>query len=221
MSHTFQQDFRRLAQHYAGLLGRHGDSPHSAQWSDRASQERRLEVLAQVADLRTAKVLDFGCGTGHLLAYLRSAVGFAGEYVGYDLSEELIGAAAAKFPEARFEARDVLTEGVPEDFDYVLISGVFNNRVGDNWGLLTTLLRQLFPRARRALAFNALSTYVDFLDPELFYLNPEDALRFCKENLSPCVTLRHDYQIRPGVAPYEFTLYAYAADVPPRKEFRP
>lgn len=205
-----------IARHYAQLLAQHGDVPAAAQWSDRATQEARMAALLGVGDVRSAKVLDFGCGTGHLLTVLRERAQFNGTYVGYDLSPEIVEVARRKHPDARFEARDILADGIDEDFDFVFASGTFNNRLTDNWSMVTRLLKTLWPRTKRALAFNALSIYVDFFDEGLWYVEPERLFRFCKEELSPCVTLRHDYFVRPGVVPFEFCLYVYATDVAPR-----
>ena len=213
-SHPFEHDLQRLGREYSSLLQEHGDVPAAVRWRDRSTQERRLCVLAEVGDLRTAKVLDFGCGTGHLLDILRTRLGFCGEYVGYDLSEAMIALARTKFPGVRFERRDILADGVPEVFDYVLVSGTFNARVSDNWGLMTALLRPLFQQTRTALAFNLISSYVDYMNDGLWYASPEQVLRFCKEEISPRVTLRHDYLLKDGVIPYEFTVYVYQTNVP-------
>jgi SAM-dependent methyltransferase len=215
-----QEDLARIQHHYAQLLREHGDTARAAAWRDRQSQERRMAILAQVGDLRSAKILDFGCGTGHLLAFLRSEVDFRGEYVGYDLSPDLVARARRKFRGARFERRNILSEGVPEDFDYVLISGVFNQRLGDNWRPMRGILRQLFAHCRKALAFNALSTYVDFFDPRLFYVSPERVFRYCKQKLSPRVCLRHDYLVKDGVLPFEFAVYVYRSELEPGNALR-
>ncbi len=203
---TRSDDLRDLETHYDRLAREHGDTPQAAQWTSRETQEARMAVLSEIGDLRRAKILDFGCGTGHLLAYLRSR-GFAGEYVGYDLSSDMLALAEASFPDARFERRDILTDGIAERFDYALVSGVFNNRVRDNWALMTSLLAALFPACDLGLAFNALSTYVDFFDDGLHYFDPGVVFQHCKEQLSPRVCLRHDYEIKPGVVPFEFTVY--------------
>lgn len=218
MQDEFKSDLFQLEQFFSNQVREHGDTPQGNQHKDMELQERRMEVLADVGDLRCSKVLDFGCGTGHLLAFLRTRLAFQGEYVGYDLSAEMIAIASNKFPGIRFERRNILTQGVPEDFDHILINGTFFNRVTDNWGLMTELLGRLFPRTRKALAFNALSTYVDFFNPGNFYVSPENIFRFCKERLSPCVTLRHDYLSKPGVVPFEFTVYVSKTDVEPRKQ---
>ena len=212
-AHPYEEELQRIGREHSDLLRQHGDVPAAVRWSDRSTQDRRLSVLAEAGDLRQAKVLDFGCGTARLLEILRERFAYAGEYVGYDLSEAMVDAARAKFPDARFELRDILAAGIPEDFDYVLVSGTFNERIADNWGLMTMLLPRLFERARVALAFNLISAYVEYMDPGLWYVDPARVFRFCKEELSPCVTLRHDYLLKDGVLPYEFAIYVRRADV--------
>ena len=216
-----QEDMVALEAHYTQLVARNASSPAGAQWRDRETQEKRMTVLAEVGDLRGAKVLDFGCGAGHMLSVLRSRFAFDGAYVGYDLVESALALGRAAHPDARFERRDVLADGVPEEFDYVFVSGVFNNAVTDNWAFLTCLVEKLFASTRRALAFNALSTYVDRFDSALRYFDPGQVLRFCKERLSPTVTLRHDYEVRAGIVPFEFTMYVYRTDIPCRRNLAP
>lgn len=212
-----QDDLRELAAHYSQLASRHGDSPLTGQWADSETQEARLKILCDFVQESDAKVLDLGCGTGQMLDVLRRDRGFEGEYVGYDLSPEVVEVAERRFPSLRFEIRNILIDGVTEDFDYILMSGIFNNRMHDNWKLMTTILELVFPRARRTVAFNALSRYVDYMEADLYYVDPGEVFRFCKEKLSPLVVLRHDYCVRPGVIPFEFTLGIHVTDVPPRR----
>ena len=207
------EDLRTIERHYAELVERHGAAPESAQWSDARTQRRRLEVLSEVGDLRSAKVLDFGCGTGTMLAYLQDALDYDGEYVGYDLAAPAVELAARLHPAGRFERRDVLTEAVPEGFDYILISGVFNNRTTDGWGSSTRLLAALWPHAKRALAFNAMSTYVDYQSEHLSYADPAEVLHMVQAPTLPAVTLRHDYQVKPGVIPFEFTVFVHEIEL--------
>lgn len=215
MSKSLREDLEQLERHYSALVQQHGEAPASAQWSSRESQERRMQVLAEVGDLGQARVLDLGCGTAHLLHVLRER-GFAGEYVGWDLSEPALALARARFPGVRLERRDVLLEGVGEDFDYVLLNGVFNNRLSDNWRFFTALLEAVWPHCRRGLAFNALSTWVDWFDEGLWYVDPERVFRFCKEKLTSAVALRHDYLVREGAPPFEFAVYLRNVGLPPR-----
>src|SRR5208282_2554048 len=163
-AHPFKDELQRVGREYTELLQQLGDVPAAVRWRDRSTQERRFTVLSEVGDLHAAKILDFGCGTGHLLEVLRKQCGFAGEYVGYDLSAGMVATAQTKYPHARFECRDILADGIPEDFDYVLVSGTFNGLIGDNWQLMTALVKRLFERVRMGLAFNLISTYVEYAD---------------------------------------------------------
>jgi cyclopropane fatty-acyl-phospholipid synthase-like methyltransferase len=217
---TLHADLRRLERHYDELVRRHGRAPEGAQWTSVESQRRRFAALAEVGDLSGAKVLDFGCGTGALLDYLTDT-GFHGEYVGIDLSETAVSTAADAHPGTRFERRDILAEGLDERFDYVLMSGIFNNLVSDNWALLDALTRPLLAAADRAIAFNMLSTYVDYTDDGLWYADPGAVFAWCKTELSPAVTLRHDYEIRDGVVPFEYTVYVRRSAAAPRPNRTP
>jgi ubiquinone/menaquinone biosynthesis C-methylase UbiE len=215
---TFSDTFQQLEQMYAKSLRTHGDTPQATQQADILSQEQRMRLLCQVADLRKAKILDFGCGTGHLLDFMRRECGFIGQYVGYDITQAMIDQASAKHKDARFERRNILESGIPEDFDAVLVTGTFNNFTGDNWTWMTSCLRVLWNHTRMALAFNNLSTYVDFFAEGLYYESPGRVFNFCKEHLSPLVTVRHDYCVRPGVVPYEFTTYVYRTTLAVRRD---
>ena len=206
-----QKKFTELSEHYDNLAMQYGDSHHAVQQSSVETQHKRLQVLLEIeGNLKFAKVLDFGCGTGELLTLLQSQ-GFEGEYVGYDLSPKLLEIAQQKFPKTRFEQRDVLKKPPNELFDYVFISGVFNNDIGVNQRFLKDTITTLFPLAQKGLAFNCLSTYVDFQSDGLYYFNPLELFQFCKEHLSTNVCLRHEYEIKEGVIPFEFSLYVYAS----------
>lgn len=195
----------KIRAHYQQLYRQHGDSVEAAQWSSRETQERRFEFLARIDVLEGRSVLDFGCGSGHLASWLQ-ARGTTVRYTGVDLVEELLAAGRAKHPQHRFCSFDDVAH---ERFDYVLISGVFNNRRPGNRRFWQDTVRRLFAMSERGLAFNLLNRYVDYRDAGLFYEAPETVFRFIKREVSPLVTVRNDYEIKPGVVPFEFTTYVY------------
>lgn len=216
-----EKDFAQLAQHYDQLVARYGDDPRSAQQADLATQERRLSILSEICDPRKLDVLDFGCGTGQMLRFLQDRHAFEGTYVGWDIAPAMIELARRLHPEGRFECGDCLQEGALEPVDVAFVSGTFNNRISDNWGFVTTALRKLYPFCRVGIAFNLLSRYVDYFDEGLYYADPEEVFRFCKEELSGRVALRHDYLVREASMPYEFTIYVYRDDSRPRHKKAP
>ena len=195
----------KIASHYRALLREHGDSAESAQYSSRETQERRFKYLIQIGSLDGARVLDFGCGTAHLATYL-SQCGIRAKYTGVDVVEEFLEVAGAKHPGHRFGRFEEFSD---ERFDFVFVSGVFNNKRRGNRKFYQDSLIKLYQRCDRGLAFNMMSFYVDYRDPELFYENPERTFSFVKHNLTPFAVLRHDYAVKPETVPFEFIIYAY------------
>ena len=194
-----------LITHYQQLLGQYGDSPEASQWSSRESQEKRFEILSQIGDLQGCHILDFGCGTGHLATYLASQ-NLEIQYTGVDIVDELLEVGREKHPNHCFCK---ITEVLDQKFDYVIISGVFNNQIGNNREFYQDILIQCFSIVKQGVAFNLLSRYVEYYDDGLFYEYPETVFKYIKENISPYVTIRNDYQVKPGVLPFEFTGYIY------------
>jgi SAM-dependent methyltransferase len=199
-----------IRDHYRHLLEQHGDTAAAAQWSSRESQERRFRMLTRIGSLQGCSVLDFGCGTGHLATYLAQE-GIEVAYTGVDVVPELLAAARAKHPHHRFGE---FAQFANERFDYILVSGVFNNRRRDARSFYRRTVSELFGVCDKGLAFNMMSTYVDFRDEQLFYEKPEEAFAFVKKNVTPFVNLIHDYEVRPGTIPFEFCIHAMRRPFP-------
>ncbi|RVT84295.1 hypothetical protein DXV76_11455 [Rhodobacteraceae bacterium CCMM004] len=79
----------------------------------------------------------------------------------------------------------------------------------DNWGFMTAVLRQMWAAAEKGIAFNAMTSHVDYRDPGLWYVDPGEVLAFCKSALGGHPVLVHDYVLREGGFPFEFALYVY------------
>jgi SAM-dependent methyltransferase len=205
----FQARNAEMAAHYTGLARRHGDSPRAAQWRGAPSQERRYDILFGIGDVSAAKILDFGCGTGAMLASLKRRYDFKGEYVGCDISEGMLRIARLKFPGVRFEALDIFAQvaGPVETFDYVFASGTFNNDHPDAYAFLLAAVPLLFARARKGFALNLLSANAVRRVAELIYFDPVEIFDWARREVTPLVALRHDYLIEDEAEPEDFTLY--------------
>jgi len=207
------KNIKQLADHYDGLVRKFGAAPQSAQWSDRETQFRRFSVLTEIMqDRQNSDILDIGCGTASLLAYLKDAHDFKGQYQGVDISSEAIKLASEMYPEQKFAIANLLEQPLADRHDYVVMCGIFNNRLSDDaecGSFIKQMLKCGFEHANKGMAFNVMSKYVDFEAENLCYFQPEELFGFCKQHLSPNVTLRHDYNIKDGVIPFEFTIYVY------------
>jgi len=203
-------DKTALIQAYQDRLRRFGPGPHAVQYADRDSHWARFEVLVGI-DPGMESVLDVGCGLGDLCHFLR-ARGSTARYTGVDIVPEFVAHAASALagdPAAGAQLMDVSDAQLPGGHDYALLSGVFNNRMDDNWGFLTATLGRMWAAAGRGIAFNAMSSWVDYRDPDLWYVDPMQVFAFCKRELGGHPVLRHDYVTRPGGFPFEFALYLY------------
>ena len=64
------RDTEHLKEFYKNELSLHGDSHSSVRYASRESQWSRYDILTEISDLANKTILDYGCGTGHLLEYL-------------------------------------------------------------------------------------------------------------------------------------------------------
>lgn len=197
----------KLIAHYQGLLDKHGPSAEAVQWADSATQRARFSILAEISD-DLGSVLDFGCGLGDLCLHLRKN-GFTGAYHGVDIVPDFVAHANAVFQDDDKAQASLIKPGeaLPTGYDFVLLSGVFNNRMDDNRGFMEDTLRAMWDAAEKGIAFNAMSTWVDFQDDALWYVDPSEVFAFCKEELGGHPVLRHDYALRDGGYPFEFAVY--------------
>jgi SAM-dependent methyltransferase len=189
---TGADDQARVSAHYRALVRAHGASPEGAQMSAEG-QRFRFAKLLEVCDLNDLSVLDLGCGPGALIPELRARYPRA-RYTGLDVVSEMVAAARACHPDAAFLVHDLGAAPLPGDHDVVLASALFNNARPDAGAFLRRTIAAAWRHARRALAFNFISTRVTRRDAGMAYHDPASVLAFCLDTLSPRVRLEHHYQ---------------------------
>jgi hypothetical protein len=97
-------------------------------------------------------------------------------------------------------------EGSLERFDYAVASGIFNVRLDapvEQWRThVVATIERLAQLSSKGFAFNMLSRYADaeMMRDYLYYADPGECFRLCKERWSRNVALLHDYDL------YEFTI---------------
>lgn len=197
----------RVAQLYEKSLSDHGLSSKGVGWKDEASQLLRFEKLAYVlnhlGDAEEISVNDFGCGYGAMFKYLDELPNVRlAKYYGYDISEEMLAAAKRVIADER--AILIRSSGVTNEADFSFVSGTFNVRLeasDEVWAEhIKEILINLSEKSRRGFAFNLFSTYVDWKQDNLYYADAFTFFDFCKRNISPYVSLLHDYPL------YEWTI---------------
>lgn len=182
---------KELLSFYNRHLMDFGDSPQAVRWTPEG-QRRRYETLFRVAgDFSGKKILDFGCGKGDFYEFIKEK-GISISYCGIDVNKNLIKLAKSKYPEAEFIVIDIEETEFERDFDVIFVCGVFNLRVAGIEESMKDVLKKLFRLCREALHVNLLTYYTAQRNVELFYVKPEEILKFVIAEISPSVRLIHE-----------------------------
>ena len=202
-----------LQEHYTALYSRYKDSPLSLQHNSLEQQQKRFKLLSKYIK-SNYDVFDLGSGLGDFYQYLRGNSKFSGHYTGMDLVKEFIQRSEVKFAEnslTTFINANFLEFVDLPIFDYAIICGTFNNYIPgiDSYEYLYKTLSRLYSHVRKGISFNLLSTFVSYEDENLCYFNPLDVFKYCKKELTPFVSIKHDYILSDEGYPYEFTIYLH------------
>ncbi len=185
------RDLCNLQRYYSTQRARHFAPEKRVGWQTAESQRVRFETMASIEPLQGMKILDLGCGLGGFYTFLKER-GIKLDYWGVDLFPPVIAEAKSHHPEARFEARVLLSQPYPpRNFDYIFLSGVFNVKVRGNWQYMRALLRETLRECRRGVAFNVLNSE-SVREPDRFSVNPKELVAFSRR-LGPSRMLLLDH----------------------------
>lgn len=199
--------YKNVIDYFEKCLAEHGDSARGVDYNGQESQFQRFEVLAEIADLKGTSLLDVGCGLGHFYDFLNSRGITPASYRGVDISQAMIET-AKKTHSVEFAVEDILAIDDPQPtYDYVISCGVFHLKAENSdleWGeFCRSMITRMYALARRGVAFNMMTDYVDYRVDRLYYASPLEFFEYCRKNLTRRLQLRHDYPL------YEFTIYLY------------
>ena len=188
------------AEIYRKSFAQHGDAPRATYNAGREVQDLRFErILRHLIPTRSPfSIHDVGAGLCDLHRYLLDQ-GVEHSYSGTDVVQEMIDHARNKYPEATLHNRDILGGAVADRHDFVVLSGLFNlpgSTEREAWKqFVLKMTDRMFEMAEVAVAFNFLSSYRTFTDPQLFYIDPAEILDHCMKRLSRFVILDHGYPL--------------------------
>lgn len=188
--------------YYEGRLREFGSTARGVDWKSEESQRQRFEMLLPERLDEVESLLDYGCGYGALLPFLRDR-GWQGRYVGFDVSPEMISTAKRENGD---ESAEFVDEAPESTFDCTVASGIFNVRLEFDDGrwesYVDGVLDAMWNRTASSMSFNMLTSYSDahLRRPDLFYGDPARYFDRCVRHYSRNVTLRHGYGL------YEFTV---------------
>jgi len=182
----------QIREHYAPRIRDNEPGWKILDWASEQGQRLRFEALAKHLP-ENATLLDVGCGTADLHAFLqREKPGV--RYTGVDLLAEIVAEAKRRHPCAEVSQGDVFAGGVfpPQSFDVVFCSGVFNLELGNNEAFAARALPVLRSLARGAVVVNFLHERAGHKDAGCHYYAPDKIAALCAR-LAPVVELDEGY----------------------------
>ena len=199
------QKFQKfIGDYYSQKFKEFGPTPQGVDWNGQDSQHARFEMLLKHTRFESSStILDYGCGYGELLTYLKDEKSLI-NYLGYDLVEESIE--TAKLHHQDTQAAFVSTLPEKLTWDYIVLSGVFNvkgNHDEDEWrDYVISEINTLLRKADKGLSFNMLTVFNDkhLRKDYLFYTDPIMLVSMLDIFPPYCVVIDHSYPM------WEFTV---------------
>ena len=125
-----EKKYQSIVRHYEDCLAKYGDTSRGVDWPNQKDAQLRYKIMMDLITdpvMDIVHLLDFGCGTAHLLDYIWKQMPIANiQYTGLDISGKFLEVARKKFPATRFINMDIMkTKKIPGNFDYIIMNGVF------------------------------------------------------------------------------------------------
>lgn len=197
---------------YKNLYLKHGFTAASVKARNKKQQSLRFKYLLDHLDIKkNDSLLDVGCGLGDLSEYLKKNK-IRCSYLGVDFLEHFIESASKKYGNSskiNFLQLDIHQQQLPKTYDWVVLSGLFNDKDHNSDGLMLNLITKMFKASKKGIAFNSLTKYVDYEDKKLFYSNPDKVFKFCVKKLSKYVLINTNYQLKKNTIPFEYTMVVF------------
>jgi cyclopropane fatty-acyl-phospholipid synthase-like methyltransferase len=204
-----KNNYLDIVRHYEKCFELYGDTSQGVDWPNQEDAKTRYRVMIEALHFAPSEtLLDFGCGLAHFHDFLEGYDALDVKYAGLELSEKMLGVIKKKKPAIDFYSNDVISDGwqMPQ-FDFTVMNGVFTEKLhlktDQMFDYMTKLIKIVFDNSKVGLAFNVMSTQVDWERDDLFHLSLDKLAWFIKEDLSRKYIIRNDYGL------YEYTVYIF------------
>ncbi|GAB4249273.1 MAG: hypothetical protein Kow0079_01820 [Vicingaceae bacterium] len=203
--------YKNIVKHYENCLSKHGDTHLGVDWPNEKDVYTRFDIMLDLIRVnkdndKKVTLLDFGCGTAHLLDYINKKSISNLDYYGLDISKEFIDVAQKKYPEITFYCLDIFDDDafIP-NFDYIILNGVFTIKkelsFKEMWDYFSNSIKLIYSKCNKGMAFNVMSKQVDWEREDLFHVPFDKLSDFLCKNITRKFIFRNDYGL------YEFTTY--------------
>ena len=144
-------------------------SPEKVGWATKFDQDIRFKTLLNIGVQKNDKILDWGCGLGHLIDYMNS-INLEVNYTGIDINERSLTETKKCFPYNKFEVGGIYD--VTDHYDWVLASGIFS--FGITKEDLFENIDKALTIADKGIAFNCLLPLSRFVEAGFSTFDPNE-----------------------------------------------
>ncbi len=199
----FSIDDELNIKYFTELINKYEVCVRSVDWGSKESQELRFRILAEIGELKGAKILDVGCGLADFYNWI-SKHGISVDYAGIDITAAMIEKAALRFPDLSLSVGNLLKDfpKTENKYDYIFASGIFYRRIKAPYEFFENMILQMYRLCAKGVALNSLSAWSSNKNGKEFYADPLKIMAMCKK-ITPKIIFRHDY------LPNDFTIYLF------------
>lgn len=202
MKEYFTQTFEQYGPNVQGVdWGGPNDEPKL-----RMRYDKMLSVIQNCYNKpEKITLLDVGCGYGGLYEYAKSK-GVEFDYTGIDICENMISYAKENNPYAVFICDDFLKHQFDEKYSFVICNGILTEKLSasilDMDKYARTIIHKMYSLCECGVAFNIMTSQVDFTNNILYYKSPLEILAYC-------MTLTEKFVLDSSYPLYEYTTMLY------------
>ena len=206
----WRQDRVEAQRRYRERWLQYGYAPQTLGWNKDCQWVRFAAAFEGLCEEDCSSVLDFGCGFGDLLTFLRGKQ-WRGRYTGVDLVEELMVEGAKRHssdPLASFVYSDLEDFSSKDKAAMAVAIGIFNHRLHqDNVDFAKNAIRHMWEASTNVVVCDFLSTSSDpdCRRDDLFYADPRQLFEIAR-SFSRRVMIHHAYM------PFEFQIKIWHED---------
>ena len=161
----------KIIEHYENCLDKHGDTHLGVDWPNFEDVDKRYNIMLDIIRISNCEndnisIMDFGCGTAHLLDFIHRKGYKKLDYSGLDISQKFIDVARKKYLNNKFYCLDILNpKNNIDNFDFFVMNGVFTEKrelsFDEMWSYFTELISVIYKKCNKGVAFNVMSKRVD------------------------------------------------------------
>jgi hypothetical protein len=194
---------------YKELYEKHKGTPMAVSSESWNHKQTRFKLICDIfRNENDISVHDVGMGIADLGAFIKKNYPEKNiDYSGTEILNEFVIEAQSRFPSSIFYNRDIAEKAFDDRYDYLLMSGVFHQRrdssIRDWEKFSQMIIKNSFAMCKKGIAFNFISPFVDFYQPQVYYCNLPKLLNFINDDLSRFFEIKHNYAL------FEFTVYIY------------